>query len=165
MLFVYETPAHRSGTAVEILPVPPEPPEADAGIQVTDAVPVALEDDGLTARSDAGEARIPWSEIEAVSVVQVGEKPVPIIDLVRNWRREDGAPLRVVRLRTDAFDPAALAPDPEPIGPDDALASLLSEILDRTRAVPLPSPESALGLCVASFADLETYEREVLRRE
>ncbi|MCZ6463632.1 MAG: hypothetical protein O7A09_04775 [Proteobacteria bacterium] len=137
----------------------------DAGIQVTYAVPVALEDDGLRVRSDAGEIRIPWSEIEAVSVFQVGEKPVPIIDLVRHWRREGGEPLRVVRLRTDGFDPAALAPDPERVGPDGALASLLSEILDRTRAVPLPGPESALGLCVASFADLESYEREVLRRE
>ena len=44
------------------------------------------------------------------------------------------------------------------------LAALLGEILDRSHAVPLPDPESALGLCLTSYEFLGAYERESLRR-
>ncbi len=67
-----------------------------------------------------------------------------------------------MRLRTDAFDPATLALGPCVAG--GALAALLGEIFDRSHAVPLPDPESALGLYLAGFESLEAYERESLRR-
>ena len=137
-----------------------------AGLTVLAATPVELTDDAfLLEASNERCLRIEYAEIEAVSVAEVSglaDQPVAIIDLVLNWKRRDAEPLRTVRLRADAFDPATLAPGPCVAG--GALAALLGEIFDRSHAVPLPDPESALGLRLACFESLEAYERESLRR-
>lgn len=153
------------------LPAPiPAEAELDAPgqpgeIEVIEAVPIELADDGL--RLDfpqrAG-ARLDYAEIEAVSVAEIGglaDQPVVVIDLVRNWTRRGEEALRVVRLRCDRFDLEQLAPGACAAG--GALAALCGWILERSRAVPLPDPESALGLRVARFESSARYEQESLR--
>jgi hypothetical protein len=46
---------------------------------------------------------------------------------------------------------------------DEALRSFLSELLARSKAVPVPDPDSALGVKVRTFDELELYQREVLQ--
>ena len=145
--------------------LPPEP-TPQVGLTVLAATPVELADDAfLFEVANDRRLRVEYSEIEAVSVGEVAglaDLPVAVIDLVLNWTRRDEEPLRTVRLRADSFDPTALAPGPCAAG--GGLAALLGEILDRSHAVPLPDPESALGLCLTCYESLEAYERESLRR-
>ena len=95
-----------------------------------------------------------------VEVAGLAEHPVAVIDLLLNWSRQDREPLKVVRLRGDALEGAQLVPGSCIAG--GQLAAFLGEILLRSHAVPLPDPESALGLRLRSFESLESYEREVL---
>ena len=126
------------------------------------AVPIQFGQDALELRLPGGrESRVGWREIQALAVAEVAgmaPEPVTLIDCVLNWRRRDDEPLRVVRMRLDAFEPKCLVED----AGEDALETFLAELLERTHAVPLPDPESALGLRRACFESLEAYEREVL---
>ena len=63
-------------------------------------------------------------------------------------------------MRADTFDGAALVPGECVAGGE--LASFLGELLLRSRAIPLPDPESALGLQLAPFESLDRYESEIL---
>jgi len=42
-------------------------------------------------------------------------------------------------------------------------ATLMGEILERTSAIPLPDPESALGTRITCYESPELYERVALR--
>ena len=57
----------------------------------------------------------------------------------------------------DSFEPARFASSGE-----DPLAGFLSLIFERTRAIPLPDPESALGLRPRVFESLHAYECALL---
>jgi hypothetical protein len=126
-------------------------------------VPQELDDDALVVRREDGVAsRIRWEEIEAVAVARietVGRKSVTVIDLVFNWTRRSREALRLLRMRDDSFDPARFASSGE-----DPLAGFLALILERSCAIPLPDPESALGLRPAVFESLHAYERALLGR-
>jgi hypothetical protein len=131
------------------------------------AVPVGLDDEALTIEVDGGaKTRIPLSRIEAVAagaVQGLADKPVLVVDLALNWLAVPDEPLKVVRLRSDQFDPRAVMP-----GRDsalDALRSLLDALLSRSGATPLPGRDAALGNPFASFGDLGSYGRDVLMVE
>jgi hypothetical protein len=83
-----------------------------------------------------------------------------LIDLLMNWSSLEESALRAVRLRTDRFDPKTLAPGAA--GPLEALRAFLAELLDRSGAAPLPDAAAARGTPVRRYADLESYQREVL---
>jgi hypothetical protein len=83
-----------------------------------------------------------------------------VIDLVLNWSHVGDEALRIVRLRTDGFDPCSLLD--EEVGVEEAYRILLGKLFDHTGAVPLPDEESARGRPMRVFSDLETYQREVL---
>jgi hypothetical protein len=88
-------------------------------------------------------------------------KPVLILDLLANWRSVDEELLRVVRIRSDAFDPRELME-----GESSALAAfrrLVVTVLEATGGDILPDRDSVLGGAFRSFVDLEGYERDVLR--
>jgi len=105
-----------------------------------------------------------FEQVEAVAVAEVeGVAPwaVPVVDLVLNWSRRRQEPLRVVRLRGDELEADAVAGGEHTGGP---LRALLARVLESSRAVPLPDPESALGLQLARFETPEAYEASVLRR-
>ena len=69
---------------------------------------------------------------------------------------------RIVRMHADAFDASALLSDAAPA--DDPLGGLLGALLDRSGAVPLPDPDSALGIDPKAYASLEDYDQRVLAR-
>lgn len=143
-------------------PTPPEELEALLDRDLLAGIPTELGEDALELRLPGGrESRLGWREIQALAVAEVAglaTEPVTLIDCVLNWRRREQEPLRVVRMRLDAFEPKMLV---ENTG-EDPLETFLAELLERSHAIPLPNPESALGLRRAGFESLEAYEREVL---
>jgi hypothetical protein len=138
--------------------------EARGDLEVLRAAPVELSADALVVCAANGSlTRVEYTEIDAVSVVEVSElasDPIALIDLVLSRSHQGQGPARVIRLRSDGFDPAALVP--HACGAGGELAAFLGELLERSRAIPLPDPESALGLRLAVFQSLEDYESEVL---
>jgi hypothetical protein len=131
---------------------------------VTEAAPKGLDDKGVVvALAGGGSGRIAFEKIQAVSVAAVGglgPKPIVLVDLLLNWNALEEPALRVVRMRSDRFDPRALAPGaPSPL---EALRAFLRDLLARSGAAALPDPDGARAAPLRSFADLETYQREAL---
>jgi hypothetical protein len=151
----------------EPAPMPLDPPvetRPPSELKLLEATPTELGLERLELQlPDGGRLAVPYPSIEALCVVEVAglaEQPVAIIDLLLNWSRQDGEPLKVVRIRGDALEGTDLVPGSCVAG--GQLAAFLGEVLLRSRAVPLPDPESALGLRLTSFESLESYEHEVL---
>jgi membrane associated rhomboid family serine protease len=135
-----------------------------ADAKVTEALPKALDERGVVvAMAGGASGRISFEKIQGVAVAAVAgisARPVVLIDLLLNWSVLDDEVLRVVRLRSDRFDPRALAP-----GAPNALEGLrtfLADLLARSGATALPDAESARARPLRNFADLATYQREVL---
>jgi hypothetical protein len=138
-----------------------------AEIKLTEGMPTGLQEEGVVLHLLGGRrARVEYAKIEALAVAELkglAAGPVVVVDLVLNWSgRGDGA-LRVVRLRSDAFDPRMVIEAPADAG--EAFRAFLSELLARSNAIPLPDPDSALGVTLRAFDSLEAYQREVLQVE
>jgi membrane associated rhomboid family serine protease len=157
-------------------PAPAPVPEAEAApspasaaatrsLKKMEAIPLALDGEALTLDvGERGKAQLALERIDAVSVAGVRglrPKPVVVIDLVTNWHAGEGQPLKIVRLRSDRFDPAKLMPGEE--SGFQALKRWIARLIETTGAVPLPDPTSASGQPFRMFDDLAAYEREVLR--
>jgi membrane associated rhomboid family serine protease len=131
---------------------------------VNDAVPRAVGTEGLTIEvAGQGQIDLSYSRVRAVAVAGVhglGPKPVVMIDLLIDGGGTEG-PLRVMRLRSDRFDPRPLAPAAK--GPFDALRSMVQAILSRSDARPLPDPAGAAARPVRMFENLDQYHEQVLR--
>ncbi|HEY8155209.1 MAG TPA: hypothetical protein VII72_13870 [Myxococcota bacterium] len=135
-------------------------------LRVSEVIPVELDDQGLVAHEgeDDRRTRIDYRAIEAVAaaeVAEVGDAPVLVVDLVLRAPRA-GRPRSILRMRSNAFDPASLFPDRTDAG--QALRALLAELLDRSAALPLPDPDSALGVRPQRFATLADFEEAVKSR-
>lgn len=146
-------------------PPPPLPREEGGDLKVVEAVPQGLREGGVDVRF-AGNRRalLGFEEIQAVSTVSVpgsGGRARILVDLVFNWTQHGEEPLRVARLSSDAFDATDLVPGTR--DPEEALRTFLAELLERSRAVPLPDPDSALALRLREFRSVVEYERAVLR--
>jgi tetratricopeptide (TPR) repeat protein len=135
-----------------------------ADAKVTEAAPKGLDERGVVlALAGGGSGRIAFEKIQAVAVAAVAglsARPVVLIDLLLNWSAVEDEALRVVRLRSDKFDPRLLAPGAA--SPLDALRAFLGDLLARSGAAALPDPEGARAKPLRSFADLATYQRDVL---
>ena len=90
----------------------------------------------------------------------LGAGPGLVIYLV--LRARPGRPLSALRLCCDAFDASSLYPDRTSDG--DAVRAMLADLLERTRAVPLPDPDSALGLRPQQFERVADFEAAILER-
>ena len=139
---------------------------AAGALRVSEVIPVELGDDGLLAweGEDARRTRIDYRAIEAIAaaeVAEVGDAPVLVVDLVLRAARV-GRPRSILRMRSNAFDPAVLFPDRTDAG--QALRALLAELLDRSAALPLPDPDSALGVRPQRFESLAAFEAAVQSR-
>lgn len=143
-------------TAVDIFPT-------QRSLRIRDAVPVALESRSLVIEMEGGnKTRLPYARVDALAAAAVqglGEKPVIIIDLVINWLSA-AEPLKVIRLRSDQFDPAQLVPGR--VGQLEALRSFLSDLLRASNATPLPNFNAATGAPFQVFSGLADYQRDVL---
>jgi hypothetical protein len=153
---------------LELIPAAPAAP-ALRGLRVMEAAPVRLQDGVLEIEAaDGGKRRLALDRVGAVAVAAVrglAPKSVLIVDLALNWVPDQpDAPLKLVRLRSDRFDPRRLAPDAE--APLDALRSLVRQLLEQTGATPLPDRDTAVGRPgFARFDELARYERDVLHAE
>jgi len=126
------------------------------------AVPLELGEDAIRLRVEGGRLlRLAWEQIGAVAAFALRDPPRgPFVDLVCRWPREGDEPVLVLRLDAGRFDPVSLVPHRSVDGPP--LSGLLGALLEHSRGVPLPDPESALGLRLAEFASFAEYESEVL---
>jgi membrane associated rhomboid family serine protease len=147
--------------------LPPRPKPIDLDLEtrtltVVAANPLEFESDALLIEAVGSQKRVPYQRIQAVSVAAVdglGERTVILIDLIPNWTASE-EPLRVIRLRSDRFDPRRLS------GAEgnalDAVRAFVELLLERCGATPLPDLRSAKGLPFVAFADLASYHRGVL---
>jgi membrane associated rhomboid family serine protease len=158
-------------------PLPEEAPERSATpvpididleertLTALEAVPLHCDDDGVhvsVTRSGAKKL-VPYQSVDAVAVAAIqgrGPKPVIHVDLVLNWMTTAKEQLRVVRLRTDQFDPRTLSPGVD--SPADALRRFLARMIVSAGATPLPDAPSAQGRPFATFPSLQDYQRTVL---
>jgi hypothetical protein len=129
-----------------------------------EVVPVAWEGARLSLRR--GDAAPAWLELRSVQAVAAGAvsglaaRPVVLVDLLMNWSGLDEERLRVLRMRSDRFDPAALLPGSG--AGLDAFRAVLAKLLADSGATPLPDADRAAGRPFARFDSLHAYEREVL---
>jgi membrane associated rhomboid family serine protease len=141
------------------------PAPASRALEVVEAVPIELTDEGLRLEIDGvGKKRLRYEAVGAIGVGAVrglAAKAVILVDLVLNWRAGSRGPLRLVRLRSDRFDARGFfGPGPSS---SEALRQLIGELLSRSGAVPLPDRSAAHGTPFTRYADLHAYERDVLR--
>jgi hypothetical protein len=127
------------------------------------AVPVAAGEGWIEIDVDErGKSRLPLSRIEAiamVAVVGVAPRPILLIDFALNWNEDPAEPLKVIRFRSDRFDPVRF--EPAAGSPLAALMAWVARLRERTGAVCLPSLEALEGR-FTRFESLDRYEREVL---
>ena len=67
----------------------------------------------------------------------------------------------VVNIRSDGFDPRSIVPDEG--SALESLRAMLDQLLSRSGATPLPDRSGALGDPFATFENIESYNRSVLK--
>ncbi|HSN57431.1 MAG TPA: rhomboid family intramembrane serine protease [Candidatus Sulfomarinibacteraceae bacterium] len=153
-----ERTAHRSpataGPAVRLRPA--------ERLRVADGVPKALDESALTVFLERGRGRVPLASVLGVAVAAIredGRRPYLVVDLLLDPPWDGSGELRVVRLRSTAFDPRRL------VGGENAMAAfqrLLETVLERSGAEPLPDEASVRHPGTRSFPSIEAYQQEVL---
>jgi hypothetical protein len=147
--------------ALEAEPAADEAP----ALRAIDILPVELGDDGLVAYevAQAQRTRVDYRAIEAIAAAEVTEladDPILVVELV--LRAREGRPRSALRMRCDTFDAASLFPDRTDAG--QAVRAMLADLLERTRAVPLPDPDSALAIQPQRFESLAAFEAAIVER-
>jgi len=143
-----------------------EPPRTlapeDHQLEIMKGVPTAWEDGILTLTIDEKSRPMNLSQVEAIAVggiVESGQTPFVIVDLMLDAPWSKRMKLRVIRVRSTAFDPSALAEGPDPMS---CFKQLLVEVLEVSDAAPLPDPDAAVGNPFARFSTVGEYEAEVI---
>jgi hypothetical protein len=136
-----------------------------SGLKAIEAVPVELSQDALVMTQAGGKrGRLAYAKIEALAVAAVGglaAMPVLIIDLIVNWSDASEDVLRLIRIRSDAFNARQVVP--EAGKPLEAFRTMVEQLLSHTGAVALPDRDGALGRPYRTYSDLASYQREVLK--
>ena len=89
----------------------------------------------------------------------LSDRPVLLVDFVLNWREGRDEPMKLIRFRSDRFDPLAFVP--EAGDPLAALRSWVGQLVDASGADCLPNRELREGR-FARFPSLAEYEARVL---
>ncbi|MBJ18724.1 MAG: hypothetical protein CL933_04795 [Deltaproteobacteria bacterium] len=132
-------------------------------LKALEAVPLETSGEWVEIDVDGrGKSKLPYARIQAISVAAVlglGPRPVLILDFVLNWRGDASEPMKLIRFRSDRFDPFKYSPDTgDPLA---ALTAWVVELEGLSGAICLPTR----GILKGHFtrhASLEVYEREVL---
>ena len=131
-------------------------------LKARNAVPLDAGEDWLEIDADdRGKSKLPYARIQAISIVAVsglGPRPVLVLDLVLNWTAGRQEPMKLVRLRSDRFDPFDYADGANPLA---ALTAWVNELERESSATCLPSRDVLNG-SFARYASLAEYERQVL---
>ena len=139
--------------------------EAPPALRAIDILPVEIGAEGFVAYevAQAQRTRIDYRAIEAIAAAEVGElsdDPILVVELV--LRAREGRPRSALRMRCDTFDASTLFPDHTDAG--QAVRAMLADLLERTRAVPLPDPDSALAIQPQRFESLAVFEAAIVER-
>jgi hypothetical protein len=133
-------------------------------IKALDAVPISAGEHWIEIDVDSrGKSKLPLGRIEAIAlaaVVGLASRPVLIVDFVLNWAEGPDEALKVIRFRSDRFDPRRFEQDAAT--PLQALLTWLKRIQAESGAFCLPSREMLEGR-FARFDSLDAYAGEVLR--
>lgn len=141
------------GPAVEVA--------AQRYLQVTVAVPVAVNNRMLSVDVCGAVRQVVFQTVEAVSVAGIareGRRPVAVIDLLLDLPSSNILDPRTIRLFGDSFDSRNL------IGGEDpkrAFRDFLDLLIESSDGKALPDPESARANPFRSFSSLEEYELEI----
>lgn len=166
--FAFGQSAAGSGTtdALALAPEAATSVPTRRGLKAVAAIPVTEGDDWIEIDADGrGKSRLPLHRIQAIGIGAVdglGPRPVLVIDFVLNWEGDAAEPLKSIRVRSDRFDPMAFSQDAA--NPLEALTRWIGRLESRTAATCLPNREILVG-AFGRFADLATYERDVLLAE
>lgn len=134
----------------------------DHQLEIMEGVPTSW-DNGVLTLEIGGQTRpMNLDQIQAIAVggiVESGRTPFVVVDLMLDGPWSKRVKLRVVRLRSTAFDPASMAEGPDPMS---CFKRLLVDMLAVSEAVPLPDPDSAVGSPFQRFAGIPEYELAVI---
>lgn len=132
-------------------------------LKAIEAVPLEAGDRSIEIDADErGKSKLPYSRIQAISIAAVldlGPRPVLILDLVLNWAGDASEPLKLIRFRSDRFDPGVYVPSAE--NPLEALTTWIADLERRSGATCLPTRRVLEGE-FTRFESLASYERDVL---
>jgi len=145
-------------------PSPIELEESSRNLESILGEAIGLDDQGIILELEGGlKKRLAYDRIEAIGVSAVdgvGDKAVLVVDLILNWVSLSRDPLRLIRMRTDRFDPRQLVPSAS--DPLQALRAILNRLLEQSDAIPLPDLQSVQGTPFAAFETLAEYQAHVL---
>ncbi len=156
--------AHASAEdfAIGVEPAPADGPPRRA-LKALEAVPLEVRDEQVEIDVEGhGKSKLPLSRIQAIGMAAVAglaARPVLVVDLALNWLDGRSEPLKVIRFRSDRFDPRAF--EPGEVDPLQALTAWVRRLQAGGDATCLPSRELLEGR-FARFDSVEAYEREVL---
>ena len=126
-------------------------------------MPVGATTDSIEIDAEGrGKSKLPLSRIDGIAVALIGglgPQPVLIIDCLLNWAGDSSEPLKLIRFRSDRFDPMQFVPEAD--NPLAALSCWVVELQAESDAQCLPSRQIRDGR-FAGYASLAEYEREVL---
>jgi membrane associated rhomboid family serine protease len=146
------------------VPILDDAPHYDRPKRILGAVPISLGEQGVEIDvEEKGKMQVPFQRIEALAVGAVrelGAKPVVLIDLVLNWSGDPSEPLKVLRVRSDRFDPRALVPGSE--SGVAALRAFAAAVLDGARPECLPDEASVRGEPFGVHHTLAEYEKATI---
>jgi hypothetical protein len=133
-------------------------------IKTMEATPLRLGEDGISMRlGDGRQVMLSYPQVKAVAVaavLELADKPVASVDLVMNWGDETSDLLRVVRFRSDSFDPRTLSSE-DTRSVSQALRNMVRFVMGKSGAKLLPSDMEASDIEFRKFRDVKSYQREI----
>ena len=109
-----------------------------------------------------GKSKLPLTRIEAITVAGISglaDRPIILVDFALNWSGDSSEPLKVIRFRSDRFDPRTF--EPGEVNPRDALIAWVRQLQARSEAICLPS-RSILNGEFVRYDSVGDYESQVL---
>jgi membrane associated rhomboid family serine protease len=132
-------------------------------LRAVEAVPVADHEEWIDMEvDDRGKSKLPIARIEAIIMAAISglaSRPILLVDFALNWTGDHCEPLKVVRFRSDRFDPRSF--EPSETNPLESLTAWVRQLQDRSGATCLPSSVILDGE-FARYDSVEDYESEVL---
>jgi len=138
-------------------------PRPKRQVKAVEAIPVEQFSDAIEIDADGrGKSKLPLSRVEAIVVVGISglaPRPVLLVDFALNWSADVSETLKVIRFRSDRFDPREFEPNMS--NPLEALTAWIRRLQAGSDATCLPS-RSILAGDFARYGSVEEYEGEVL---
>ncbi len=143
-----------TATTVEIRPA--------ERLRVLEVSPRALDGGRLTFDVSEGPRQLELAKVEGVAVgaiAQPGVRPFLVIDLLLDSPSDGTGDLKVIRLRSSAFDPRTLVGGEQAMG---AFIQLIHSLQNASSGLVLPDEETLRNPSARVYESIEEYQGEVL---